>query len=77
VLERSLRDVPKTAGAFARYDQLRRARMKSIVRHGARGNRAKTMGPVAGTLAEVLMPLIFKRMAKSEAMAWQYTYDTE
>lgn len=77
VLARSLRDVPETAGAFARFEQLRRARVERIVRHGARGNRAKTMGPVTRTLAEALMPLVFKRMAKSDALAWQYTYNTQ
>ena len=75
VFARSLGETPDPAGGFARYERLRRDRVERIVRHGARGNRAKTMGPVARRLTDVLMPPMLKLMARSKALDWQYTYD--
>jgi 2-polyprenyl-6-methoxyphenol hydroxylase-like FAD-dependent oxidoreductase len=75
VFARSLREAPDTAGGFARYEQLRRDRVQRIVRHGARGNRAKTMGPVARRLTDLFMPSVLRFMARSRAMDWQYAYD--
>lgn len=72
---RSLSGAPDTAGGFARNEQLRRERVERTVRHGARGNRAKTMGPVARRLADLFMPSVLKFMARSKALDWQYTYD--
>jgi FAD-dependent urate hydroxylase len=75
VFSRSLAAAPDTATAFPRYEHLRRDRVERIVRHGARGNRAKTMGPVARRLTDLLMPPALRFMARSKSMDWQYTYD--
>jgi FAD-dependent urate hydroxylase len=75
VFAQSLRGASDTAGGFARYERLRRDRVERIVHHGARGNRAKTMGPVARRLTDLFMPSVLKFMARSKALDWQYTYD--
>lgn len=74
VLARSLHENPDPAAAFAHYEGLRRERVERIIKHGARGNRSKTQGPLARKLTELLMPPLLKRMAKKDTMAWQYTY---
>jgi 2-polyprenyl-6-methoxyphenol hydroxylase-like FAD-dependent oxidoreductase len=75
VFARSLGNTPDTAGGFAHYERLRRDRVERIVRHGTRGNRAKTMGPVARRLTNLFMPPVLKFMARTKTMDWQYTYD--
>jgi FAD-dependent urate hydroxylase len=74
VLSRCLRDLPDTRQAFAAYERLRRARVERIVAHGARTSNSKAAGPVARVLRDLMMPLILKRVAEGESLAWMHDY---
>lgn len=73
-IAKCLRDIPEVPGAFARYEALRRARVERIVKHGERGSRSKTFGPVALRLSELFMPVTFRLLAHAKWMSWEYTY---
>ena len=74
VLARCLRDLPDTGQAFAAYERLRRARVERIVAHGARTSNSKAAGPVGRALRDLMMPLILKRVARGESLAWMHDY---
>jgi FAD-dependent urate hydroxylase len=74
VLARCLRDLPGTGQAFAAYERLRRARVERIVAHGARTSNSKAAGPVGRALRDLMMPLILKRVARGESLAWMHDY---
>jgi FAD-dependent urate hydroxylase len=74
VLARCLRDLPDTRQAFAAYERLRRARVERIVAHGARTSNSKAAGPVARVLRDLMMPLILKRVARGDSLAWMHDY---
>jgi FAD-dependent urate hydroxylase len=77
VLARCMRDLPNTGQAFAAYERLRRARVERIVAHGARTSNSKAAGPVARVLRDLMMPLILKRVARGESLAWMHDYHIE
>jgi FAD-dependent urate hydroxylase len=77
VLARCLRDLPDTGQAFAAYERLRRARVERIVAQGARTSNSKAAGPVARVLRDLMMPLILKRVARGESLAWMHDYHIE
>lgn len=72
-LARCLRDLPHER-AFARYEELRRARVEKIIAMAARTNSDKAAGPVGRVLRDLLLPVAMKMLAKPEKMAWQYAY---
>jgi 2-polyprenyl-6-methoxyphenol hydroxylase-like FAD-dependent oxidoreductase len=72
-----LRDQADVGNALVAYEHLRRERAQRVVRHGARGNRSKTLGPVGRRLAEALMPIALRYLARSKSLRWQYTYDID
>ncbi len=72
-LARCLRDLPHPQ-AFASYEQLRRARVKRIIKTAARTNRNKAAGPIARIVRDLFLPAAMKLLAKPEKMAWQYDY---
>jgi FAD-dependent urate hydroxylase len=72
-LARCLRDLPHEA-AFARYEQLRRARVERIIKAAARTNADKAAGPVARVLRDALLPVAMKLLARPEKMAWQFDH---
>ena len=74
VLARCLRDLPDIGQAFAAYERLRRTRVERIVAHGARTSNSKAAGPVARVLRDMVMPLILKRVASGESLAWMHDY---
>jgi 2-polyprenyl-6-methoxyphenol hydroxylase-like FAD-dependent oxidoreductase len=74
VLARCLRDLPDIGQAFAAYERLRRTRVERIVAHGARTSNSKATGPVARVLRDMMMPLILKRVASGESLAWMHDY---
>ena len=74
VLARCLRDLPDIGQAFAAYERLRRTRVERIVAHGARTSNSKAAGPVARVLRDMMMPLILKRVASGESLAWMHDY---
>jgi 2-polyprenyl-6-methoxyphenol hydroxylase-like FAD-dependent oxidoreductase len=77
VLARCLRDLPNTGQAFALYERLRRARVERIVAHGARTSNSKAAGPFGRVLRDLMMPLILKRVASGESLAWMHDYHIE
>ena len=77
VLARCLRDLPDTGQAFAAYERLRRARVERIVAHGARTSNSKAAGPVGRVLRDLMMPLILKRVARGDSLAWMHDYHIE
>jgi FAD-dependent urate hydroxylase len=74
VLARCLRDLPDFGQAFAAYERLRRARVERIVADGARTSNSKAAGPVARVIRDLMMPLILKRVARGESLAWIHDY---
>jgi FAD-dependent urate hydroxylase len=74
VLARCLRDLPDSGQAFAAYERLRRTRVERIVAHGARTSNSKAAGPVARVLRDLMMPLVLKRVASGESLAWMHDY---
>jgi FAD-dependent urate hydroxylase len=74
VLARCLRDLPDTGQAFAAYERLRRGRVERIVAHGARTSNSKAAGPMSRVLRDLMMPLILKRVARGESLAWMHDY---
>ena len=74
VLARCLRDLPDIGQAFAAYERLRRTRVERIVAHGARTSNSKAAGPIARVLRDMMMPLILKRVASGESLAWMHDY---
>ena len=61
-LARALRDSPDHASAFAAYEQLRRPRVESITRRGARTNQTKTPGPVLRRIMRAVMPIAIRHL---------------
>lgn len=68
-LARCLRDLPDPSSAFAAYEGLRRDRVESIARRGARLNRTKTPGPLGRQVLRYVMPLMMRRMDPEKTMA--------
>jgi salicylate hydroxylase len=60
--------------ALAGFDEVRRARVGKMARSAAANREAKTGGPVAARLREMIMPLVFSR-AYERATGWLYDYD--
>ena len=77
VLARCLRDLPDTGQALAAYERLRRARVERIVAQGARTSNSKAAGPVGRVLRDLMMPLILKRVARGDSLAWMHDYHIE
>ncbi len=78
-LARCLRDLPDASSAFAAYEALRRARVEKITTRGAKINHAKTPGPVARKMMQLIMPIMFKAMNPEKTLGWEqrYTIDRE
>ena len=74
VLARCLRDISDTPQAFAAYERLRRTRVERIVAHGARTSNSKAAGPVGRVIRDLMMPMIFKRVANGGSLAWMHDY---
>jgi hypothetical protein len=51
--------------------------VERIVAHGARTSNSKAAGPVARVLRDLMMPLILKRVARGESLAWMHDYHIE
>jgi 2-polyprenyl-6-methoxyphenol hydroxylase-like FAD-dependent oxidoreductase len=73
-LARCLRDLPDALSAFAAYEGLRRPRVEKITKRGARLNHAKTPGPVARKMMQVIMPIAFKLMKPEKTLGWEQRY---
>lgn len=73
-LARCLRDLPDPASAFAAYERLRRERVETITRRGAKLNHAKTPGPIVRGLMRVLLPMMLKRTSTTEALGQEQRF---
>ena len=67
-LARCLRDLPDAAGAFAAYEQLRRARVEKVAADAARTNSRKAAGPLARAIMHLLMPVAMKTLLKPQKL---------
>jgi 2-polyprenyl-6-methoxyphenol hydroxylase-like FAD-dependent oxidoreductase len=63
--------VPK---ALAAFDALRRGRAGKLAKTAASSNEAKTAGPVAARMRDIIMPVMVPRFYE-KATAWLYDYD--
>jgi salicylate hydroxylase len=60
--------------ALAGFDEVRKARVGKMAKSAAANRDAKTAGPVAARLREMIMPLVFGRVYE-RATGWLYDYD--
>ncbi len=60
--------------ALARFDHVRKARVGKMAKSAAANRDAKTAGPAAARLREMIMPLAFNRVYE-RATGWLYDYD--
>jgi 2-polyprenyl-6-methoxyphenol hydroxylase-like FAD-dependent oxidoreductase len=79
VLAQCLRDLPEISAAFTRYEALRRKRVERIVAHGRRSSSTKVPGPFGRAVLDLVLPIVFKRLAKNDsaALAWMYDHHIE
>jgi 2-polyprenyl-6-methoxyphenol hydroxylase-like FAD-dependent oxidoreductase len=72
ILAQCLRDCPDTRTAFTTFDSLRRARVERIVKDGHRRSAAKTAGPVGRFVRDLVLPVVFGKVARNggESMMW-------
>ncbi|MGW6912234.1 FAD-dependent oxidoreductase [Kitasatospora sp. NPDC054939] len=74
VLARSLAAGPSVPTALAAYDGARHRRTSKMVEEAGRNRDAKTAGPLARRLRDLVMPLGV-RLFFDRATAWLYTHD--
>jgi 2-polyprenyl-6-methoxyphenol hydroxylase-like FAD-dependent oxidoreductase len=75
VLAKCLRDIPSLEQAFTTYEQLRRARVERMVRHGRNAGQGKVMThPIQVWFRDQLAPPFLKLFANSAALDWIYSY---
>lgn len=73
-LAKCLRDLPDVPRAFATYETLRRKRVERVVAQGKRNGDGKA----AGRLGRMMLPLVFKFVAKSVGrQGWLYDHRIE
>jgi salicylate hydroxylase len=73
VLAEQLRRDDSVASALASFDEMRRARAGKLAKTAASSNEAKTAGPVAARLRDLIMPVMVPRFYE-RATAWLYDY---
>jgi salicylate hydroxylase len=73
-LARQLRGPGPVAEALARFDAARRGRAGQMAKTAAANRDAKTAGPVAAALRNLIMPVMFGRFYE-RATGWLYDYD--
>ena len=74
VLARRLGTERTVAAALAAYDEERRERTAKLAKSASANRDAKTAGPVAARIRDLMMPVFFSRMYP-KATDWLYTYD--
>jgi len=62
------------AGALAAFVESRRGRLGKLAKSAARNRDAKTAGPIAARLRDVIMPLTFNRFYE-RSTGWLYDFD--
>ncbi|MFV2013495.1 MULTISPECIES: FAD-dependent oxidoreductase [unclassified Micromonospora] len=75
-LGRCLRDVPNSADALARYEQIRRPRVEKVVEFGREASRSIAVnGRVGRVFRDLFLPIAFNQKAAEkdlEHMSWLY-----
>lgn len=74
VLARCLRDAAGHREAFARYESERRERAERVVAYARRISNSKAAGPVGRIFRDALLPIILRRQANQESLAWMYRH---
>ncbi|WP_329521728.1 NAD(P)/FAD-dependent oxidoreductase [Spirillospora sp. NBC_01491] len=74
VLAKCLRDLPAPRAAFARFEELRRPRVESIIKAAARINSNKAAGPVGRVLRDTFLPVVLKLTANSKQVMSAYDH---
>jgi 2-polyprenyl-6-methoxyphenol hydroxylase-like FAD-dependent oxidoreductase len=75
VLAKCLRDIPSLEQAFTTYEQLRRARVERMVRHGRNAGQGKVLThPIQVWFRDQLAPPFLKLFANSATLDWIYSY---
>jgi 2-polyprenyl-6-methoxyphenol hydroxylase-like FAD-dependent oxidoreductase len=74
VLARELAAADTVADGLAAFDLRRRGRARKLAKAEAANRDAKTGGPVATRMREVIMPHVFNRFYE-KATGWLYDYD--
>jgi FAD-dependent urate hydroxylase len=74
VLATCLRDVDDVPSALRTFESLRRPRTERVVAYSRRLGGAKTAGPVARRVRDVVMPMALKRFSSRERMRWLYDH---
>ena len=74
VLARELHRSGDVPSALASFVDLRRARLGKLARTASRNRDAKTAGPLAARIRNLVMPVTFNRFYE-KATGWLYDYD--
>ncbi|HEV2638743.1 MAG TPA: FAD-dependent oxidoreductase [Actinocrinis sp.] len=74
VLARRLHTEPTIEAALTAYDQERQPRAGKLAKAATANRDAKTAGPIAAHMRDLITPLFFTRMYP-KATDWLYTYD--
>ncbi|MFI0366234.1 FAD-dependent monooxygenase [Actinomadura sp. 1N219] len=74
VLAQTVAGTATIADGLRRYDQRRRARIAKLVRSAASNRDAKTAGPIARRLNDLIMPIFFRHFYE-KATGWLYSHD--
>ena len=78
VLAKCLQDIPDLSQAFATYEQLRRARVERMVKHGRNAGQGKVItNPIAVWFRDLLTPFFLKLFANPAALDWVYSYTVD
>ncbi|MEV6399317.1 FAD-dependent oxidoreductase [Streptomyces sp. NPDC051907] len=75
VLAQSLAAEPSVAEALSAYEAARSARIAKMVKAASANRDAKTAGPLARRMRDLMMP-VGVRLFYEKATAWLYTYDS-
>ena len=74
VLGRQLAGSPSVPAAMASFETERRSRLGKMAKAASANRDAKTAGPVASRIRDLVMPLTFNRFYE-KATGWLYDYD--
>src|SRR5690606_13480274 len=61
--------------AFRRYESERRERAERVVAYARRISDSKAAGPVGRIVRDALLPIILRRQASRESLAWMYRHE--
>jgi 2-polyprenyl-6-methoxyphenol hydroxylase-like FAD-dependent oxidoreductase len=73
-LARCVRDLPDAGSAFRAYEALRRPRVESIAKRGAKINHSKAPGRVARMFMPLALPVMFRMMDLEKTMGAEQRY---